>query len=176
MSDAPETSLPAPAVEIAAPVAPVAAPPPPAASAAPAPAAVAPPPAPPPAADPRVDALMTVLSETVAQDLGALPANVAATVRAIAPDSDPVAQRRALNAIRANGLATPPPAAPAPLAPPASTVVSMPAPSITTPAADDAAILARFERLRATAPLLASTFESANRDAITRATAARGTN
>lgn len=127
-----------------------------------------------PAIDPRIDALMAVLGETVAQDLGALPANVAATVRAIAGD-DPVAQRKAINAMRANGLAVSPLAAPAPLATPAST--TMPAPSVAPAAvsltADDASRLAEYEKLARVAPTLANAYRITHADSITRATAAR---
>lgn len=143
----------------------------PAASAAP----VAPPspaPASQPASDPRIDALMNVLGETVAQDLSALPANVAATVRAIAGD-DPVAQRKAINAMRANGLAVSPAA---PLAPPAST--TMPAAPVVDvkPAAagsDDAARLTEYEKLSKVAPTIAAAYRTSHADSINRALAAR---
>lgn len=127
-----------------------------------------------PASDPRVDALMAVLGETVAQDLGALPANVAATVKAIAGD-DPVAQRKAINAMRANGLAVSPLAAPAPLAPPASTTMPAPsvAPAAASPTADDASRLAEYEKLARVAPTLANAYRITHADSITRATAAR---
>lgn len=125
-----------------------------------------------PAADPRVDALMAVLGETVAQDLGALPANVAATVRAIAGD-DPVAQRKAINAMRANGLASV--ANSAPLPAPASTVMPMaPATPAASPAgADDAARLAEYEKLAKAAPTIANAYRLSHADSITRALAAR---
>lgn len=127
-----------------------------------------------PASDPRVDALMAVLGETVAQDLGALPANVAATVRAIAGD-DPVAQRKAINAMRANGLAVSPLAPPAPLATPASTTMPAPsvAPAAVSPTADDASRLAEYEKLARVAPTLANAYRITHADSITRATAAR---
>ena len=140
-----------------------------------APAAAAPvqPAAPAPASDPRIDALMAVLGETVSQDLGALPANVAATVRAIAGD-DPVAQRKAINAMRANGLATAPVAV-APLPTPASTVqpaapVAPAAPSATS---DDASRLAEFEKLQSAAPTIANAYRLTHADSINRALAAR---
>jgi 2-oxoglutarate dehydrogenase E2 component (dihydrolipoamide succinyltransferase) len=143
-----------------------------------APAAAAPvqssPPAASPASDPRIDALMAVLGETVSQDLGALPANVAATVRAIAGD-DPVAQRKAINAMRANGLATALAAPIAPLPPPASTVqpaapVAPTAPSVTS---DDASRLAEFEKLQSAAPTIANAYRLTHADSINRALAAR---
>jgi hypothetical protein len=138
-----------------------------------APAAAAPVQSAPPASDPRIDALMAVLGETVSQDLGALPANVAATVRAIAGD-DPVAQRKAINAMRANGLATAPVAV-APLPTPASTVqpaapVAPAAPSATS---DDASRLAEFEKLQSAAPTIANAYRLTHADSINRALAAR---
>jgi hypothetical protein len=138
-----------------------------------APAAAAPVQSAPPASDPRIDALMAVLGETVSQDLGALPANVAATVRAIAGD-DPVAQRKAINAMRANGLATAPVAV-APLPTPASTVqpaapVAPAAPSTTS---DDASRLAEFEKLQSAAPTIANAYRLTHADSINRALAAR---
>jgi hypothetical protein len=139
-----------------------------------APAAAAPVQSAPPASDPRIDALMAVLGETVSQDLGALPANVAATVRAIAGD-DPVAQRKAINAMRANGLAVAPAAPIAPLPTPASTVqpaapVAPAAPSTTS---DDASRLAEFEKLQSAAPTIANAYRLTHADSINRALAAR---
>jgi hypothetical protein len=126
-----------------------------------------------PASDPRIDALMGVLSETVTQDLSALPANVAATVRAIAGD-DPVAQRKAINAMRANGLATAP-AAVAPLPPPASTVqpAAPVAPVASSATSDDASRLAEFEKLQRAAPTIANAYRLTHADSINRALAAR---
>lgn len=143
----------------------------PAASAAKAPAPLAAPPAA-SVADPRVDALMAVLGETVAQDLGALPPNVAATVKAIAGD-DPVAQRKAINAMRANGLASV--ATAAPLPPPASTVMpaAPAAPIAQSPAADDGARLVEYEKLAKVAPTLANAYRLSHADSISRALAAR---
>lgn len=139
-----------------------------------APAAPSAPPAP-PSVDPRVDALMSVLGETVAQDMSTLPANVVSAVRALAPDTDPVAQRRAINAMRANGLATPPSTNAAPLPPPASTV--MPQPSAVTqpasPASDDASVLAEYEKLAKVAPTIANAYRVTHSASITRALAAR---
>lgn len=141
-----------------------------------APAAAAsaqPPPPAAPASDPRIDALMTVLGETVSQDLSALPANVAATVRAIAGD-DPVAQRKAINAMRANGLATAPVAV-APLPPPASTVqpAAPAAPVAPSATSDDASRLAEFEKLQSAAPTIANAYRLTHADSINRALAAR---
>lgn len=125
-----------------------------------------------PVADPRVDALMAVLGETVAQDLGALPPNVAATVKAIAGE-DPVAQRKAINAMRANGLASVTTAAPLP--PPASTVMpaAPAAPIAQSPATDDAARLAEYEKLSKAAPTIANAYRLSHADSISRALAAR---
>lgn len=143
----------------------------PAASAAPV-APSSPAPASQPASDPRIDALMNVLGETVAQDLSALPANVAATVRAIAGD-DPVAQRKAINAMRANGLAVSPTA---PLAPPASTTMPAAPVADVKPAAagsDDAARLNEYEKLTKVAPTIAAAYRTSHADSINRALAAR---
>jgi hypothetical protein len=139
-------------------------------AAAPSPAASAAPSAQPaPVADPRVDALVAVLGETVAQDLAALPPSVAAAVRAIAPDSDPVAQRRAINAMRANGLAVTTPA-PSTVAPPVTTMPSaQPAPAPAEPTGD-AAILARYEALKAQGRhILAANFYASHAPSIERA-------
>ena len=128
----------------------------PAAKAAPAPGDAPSQPAPvnaAPAPDPRVDALMAVLGETVTQDLAALPANVQSAVKAIAGD-DPVAQRKAINAMRANGIATPPAPAAAPAEP-----------------TGDAAVLAQYQSMKARgAHLSAATFYTQNAAAIERAT------
>ena len=115
---------------------------------------------------------MNVLGETVAQDLSALPANVAATVRAIAGD-DPVAQRKAINAMRANGLAVSPTA---PLAPPASTTMPAAPVADVKPAAagsDDAARLNEYEKLTKVAPTIAAAYRTSHADSINRALAAR---
>ena len=130
-----------------------------------------------PAADPRVDALMAVLGETVAQDLSGVPANVAATIRAIAGE-DPVAQRKALNAMRANGLASvTPAAAPSSIAAPASTTMpTAPVSVAATPANTDAARLAEYEKLSKVAPILASQYRQAHGAAIERASKSRPNN
>lgn len=122
----------------------------------------------PPAPDPRVDALMSVLGETVAQDLSALPANVAAAAKAIGGD-DPIALRRAINALRANGIATPAPAPPAPL--PAPTTTLPPSGPSAAPAAPtgDAAVRAEWMSLRQRgAHIAAASFYAANAAAIER--------
>lgn len=102
-----------------------------------------------PAADPRVDALLSVLGETVAQDLAREAPGVAAAVRAIAPDSDPVGQRRALNALRASGLAAGIVAPPAPVAPPTTTINPPPsaAPPVETQEGTDSALLRQYDEL-----------------------------
>lgn len=176
----PASSVQPPAPAVAAPQAPAATPakPPyvnPWQGRAPAPAVAAPSTSPQPAApaapvaDPRVDALMAVLGETVAQDMSALPANVAATVRAIAGD-DPVAQRKAINAMRANGIATPPAAAPAPLPPPANTMPAAAPPAAPVEPTGDAAVLAEYQRLKSRGAFIAaSAFYASNAGAIERA-------
>ena len=126
-----------------------------------------------PAPDPRVDALMAVLGETVTQDLSSVPANVAATIRAIA-GSDPVAQRKALNAMRANGLAS---VASTAIAAPASTTMPTAAVAVTaSPANTDASRLAEYEKLSRVAPILASQYRAAHGAAIERATKSRPNN
>lgn len=127
-----------------------------------------------PAADPRVDALMTVLGETVAQDLSGVPANVAATIRAIAGE-DPVAQRKALNAMRANGLAMGTTASN--ITAPASTTMPTAAVAVTaSPASTDAARLSEYEKLSKVAPILASQYRQAHGAAIERASKSRPNN
>lgn len=121
-----------------------------------------------PASDPRVDALMSVLGETVAQDLSALPANVAAAAKAIGGD-DPIALRKAINALRANGIATTAPAAPAPL--PAPTTTLPPSGPSAAPAAPtgDAAVRAEWMSLKQRgAHIAAASFYTANAAAIER--------
>lgn len=132
-----------------------------------APAAPTPPPAA-PAPDPRVDALLGVLGETVTQDLASLPANVAAAAKAIGGD-DPIALRKAINALRANGIATPAPAAPAPLPAPATTLPpSGPAAAAAAPTGD-AAVRAEWMSLKQRgAHIAAASFYAANAAAIER--------
>ena len=178
---APAPSAPAPTAAPAQTAAPVAPQPPrvnpwalrPAAPAA-KPASVAAPAAPPassepvaaPQGDPRVDALMGVLAETVAQDLSVLPPNVASSVRAIAGD-DPVAQRKAINAMRANGLAAVSSSAPLPM--PANTSpAAVPAPAPSSTAASDAAIAAKLAELQRVAPIRAVIFRQQNAEALAR--------
>jgi len=125
-------------------------------------------PAPQPVTDPRVDALMTVLGETVAQDLAALPPNVQGAVKAIAGD-DPVALRKAINAMRANGIAdtargTVP--LPASTAPGGAQPAPQPAPASSVAA--DAAIAAQYAKLQAVAPIRALVFRQQNAEALAR--------
>lgn len=123
-----------------------------------------------PAADPRVDALMGMMRETVEQDIATLPANVAAMVRAVGKD-DVMALRGAINAARANGLAAAPNA---PLPAPASTVMpTAPATPTAAPGGDDAVRLAEYEKLRGAAPTIAQAYRMAHADSISRALAAR---
>lgn len=130
----------------------------------PAPVNVAP--APQSVTDPRVDALMTVLGETVAQDLAALPPNVQGAVKAIAGD-DPVALRKAINAMRANGIAD---TARGTVPLPASTAPggAQPAPQPASSAAADAAIAAQYAKLQAVAPIRALVFRQQNAEALAR--------
>lgn len=136
------------------------------------------PPAPPAAPAPDVDALRrdmdglrAVIAGTVAQDLAAVAENVRASVLAIAGD-DPVAQRRTLDALRANGIAAPPSATPAPIAPPATTINAPPsvAPEVRTQEGADADVLRRYEALRRDGNhYLAGQFLLSNAGAIERA-------
>lgn len=126
-----------------------------------------------PAGDPRIEALMAVLGETVAQDIAALPANVQSAVKAIAGD-DPVAQRKAINAMRANGIASP---SPAPIPAPASTVAPIaPATPTPNPTGDDASRLAEWEKLQRIAPIMAEGYRTTHGASIDRAIKARGSN
>lgn len=124
-----------------------------------------------PVTDPRVDALMTVLGETVTQDLASLPPNVQGAVKAIAGD-DPVALRKAINAMRANGIATAPAApAPAPLPMPTTTTAAPAAPAA-APAepTGDAAVLAQYQHMKSKgAHIAAASFYAQNAGSIERA-------
>lgn len=124
-----------------------------------------------PVSDPRVDALMAVLGETVTQDLAALPPNVQSAVKAIAGD-DPVAQRKAINAMRANGIATPPAgSASAPLPMPTTTTAAPAAPAA-APAepTGDAAALAQYQSMKSKgAHIAAASFYAQNAGSIERA-------
>lgn len=182
---APAHSAPAPAAPPAQTAAPVAPQPPrvnpwalrpaPAAKAAPAPGDAPSQPAPvnavpasQPAPDPRVDALMAVLGETVTQDLAALPANVQSAVKAIAGD-DPVAQRRAINAMRANGIAdTSRAAVPLPANTTPGVAQPAPQPAPASSAAADAAIAAQHAKLQGVAPIRALLFRQQNAEALAR--------
>lgn len=121
-----------------------------------------------PVTDPRVDALMALVADTVAQDLAAESESVRKAVVAIAPN-DPAAQRQALNILRANGIAgttrgivplpastAPGGAQPAPQSAPASS------------AAADAAIAAQYAKLQALAPIRALVFRQQNAEALAR--------
>ena len=142
----------------------------PPAAAAPAPAPAAPPPAPNVealAAD--VAGLRAALAESVNDTLATMPAGVQKTVRDLAGD-DPIAQRRVLSAMRANGLATPPPVIPTG----ATTAPTQPAPAPAPVVSPDDAALAEYERMHAAgAPIRATAFLAQNRAAIERARAAR---
>jgi len=124
-----------------------------------------------PVTDPRVDALMAVLGETVTQDLAALAPNVQGAVKAIAGD-DPVALRKAINAMRANGIATAPVApAPAPLPMPTTTTAAPAAPAA-APAepTGDAAVLAQYQHMKSKgAHIAAASFYAQNAGSIERA-------
>jgi hypothetical protein len=128
-----------------------------------------------PAADPRVDALLGVLGESVAQDRKALPPNVDALVSQLAGD-DVLAQRKVLNALRANGIASA--HAPAPIAPAATTINAPPvaAPEVRTQESGDADLLTHYQKLKASGShYAASNFLIKHSDAITRAQARQST-
>ncbi len=121
-----------------------------------------------PAADPRIDALMAIVSEDVARDLAAVPENVRAAVRAFAGD-DPIAQRNALATMRANGLT-----GPVTLPPGASTAVPTQQPAPAPVQSPDAAALAHYDSLVAKgAHISAAAFAAGHGAAIARARAAR---
>jgi hypothetical protein len=130
-----------------------------------APAAVAPPVA--PAVDPRVNDLMAIVSEDVARDLASVPENVRATVRSLAGD-DPIAQRRVLATLRANGVT-----GPVVLPPGATTAVPSGQPAPAADVSPDAAHLAEYERARTVAPQYAAAYRSQHAASIARALAAR---
>jgi hypothetical protein len=115
-----------------------------------------------------VEGLRGIIGRTVEQDLTAVPANVAAAVRAAS--TDPIEQRRLLDVMRANGLASPQPAAPAPLPPPANTMPAAAPPAAPVEPTGDAAVLAEFQRLKSRgAHITASAFYAANAAVIERA-------
>lgn len=175
-----------PAAPALAPVAPVAAQPPAppaprvlnpyaAAPARPAaPAAVAPqaPPAeaaPTPAADPRIDGLMAALRESVGEQLAGISEGARKTVLDLAGD-DPIAQRRILATLRANGVT-----GPVTLPPGASTAVPSGQPAPAPVASPDVDALSRWESLREKgAHITAAAFRATHGVAIDRALAARG--
>lgn len=176
-----------PAAPAPAPIAPVAAQPPPppaprvlnpyaAAPARPAaPAAVAPPteaPAPTaPAADPRIDGLMAALRESVGEQLAGISEGARKTVLDLAGD-DPIAQRRVLATLRANGVT-----GPVTLPPGASTAVPSGQPAPAPVASPDVDALSRWTSLREKgAHITAAAFRATHGAAIDRALAARGSN
>lgn len=172
-----------PAAPTVAPVAPVAAQPPappaprvlnpyaaapsrPAAPAAVAPSTEAPaPPAPP--ADPRIDGLMAALRESVGEQLAGISEGARKTVLDLAGD-DPIAQRRILATLRANGVT-----GPVTLPPGASTAVPTQQPTPAPTVSPDAAHLAEYERTRAVAPQYAEAYRAGHSASIARALAAR---
>jgi len=176
-----------PATPAPAPIAPVAAqpPPPPAPrvlnpyaampSRPAAPAAVAPPteaPAPTaPAADPRIDGLMAALRESVGEQLAGISEGARKTVLDLAGD-DPIAQRRVLATLRANGVT-----GPVTLPPGASTAVPSGQPAPAPVASPDVDALSRWTSLREKgAHITAAAFRATHGAAIDRALAARGSN
>lgn len=121
-----------------------------------------------PVTDPRVDALMALVADTVTQDLAAESESVRKAVVAIAPN-DPAAQRQALNILRANGIAgsargTVP--LPASTAPGGAQPAPQPAPA--SSAAADAAIAAQYAKLQTAAPIRALLFRQQNAEALAR--------
>jgi len=138
-----------------------------------APAAVAPPteaPAPTaPAADPRIDGLMAALRESVGEQLAGISEGARKTVLDLAGD-DPIAQRRVLATLRANGVT-----GPVTLPPGASTAVPSGQPAPAPVASPDVDALSRWESLREKgAHITAAAFRATHGVAIDRALAARG--
>ncbi len=146
---------------------------------APAAPVAAPPPAasPTPAEDPRLammtrdlEGLRSVVAISAQREVNALPESHRAYVLAQAGD-DPVAQMRAVEALRAHGLL---PSAPQVVPQGTTTLPAQPAPSpAPSPANPEASILATYEALRAKSPQVAANYYVANAAAITRARAAR---
>lgn len=142
---------------------------------APSPVAAAPQPDPLAALRADVEGLRGIIGRTVEQDLATVPANVAAAVRAAS--ADPIEQRRLLDVLRANGIAAPT-AAPAPIAPAATTINAPPvaAPEVRTQEGSDADLLAHHQRLLANGQhYAASSFLLKHSEAITRAQARQST-
>jgi hypothetical protein len=140
-----------------------------------APAAVAPPteaPAPTaPAADPRIDGLMAALRESVGEQLAGISEGARKTVLDLAGD-DPIAQRRVLATLRANGVT-----GPVTLPPGASTAVPSGQPAPAPVASPDVDALSRWTSLREKgAHITAAAFRATHGAAIDRALAARGSN
>lgn len=140
-----------------------------------APAAVAPPteaPAPTaPAADPRIDGLMAALRESVGEQLAGISEGARKTVLDLAGD-DPIAQRRVLATLRANGVT-----GPVTLPPGASTAVPSGQPAPAPVASPDVDALSRWASLREKgAHITAAAFRATHGAAIDRALAARGSN
>lgn len=140
-----------------------------------APAAVAPPteaPAPTaPAADPRIDGLMAALRESVSEQLAGISEGARKTVLDLAGD-DPIAQRRVLATLRANGVT-----GPVTLPPGASTAVPSGQPAPAPVASPDVDALSRWTSLREKgAHITAAAFRATHGAAIDRALAARGSN
>jgi len=138
-----------------------------------APAAVAPPteaPAPTaPAADPRIDGLMAALRESVGEQLAGISEGARKTVLDLAGD-DPIAQRRVLATLRANGVT-----GPVTLPPGASTAVPSGQPAPAPVASPDVDALSRWTSLREKgAHITAAAFRATHGAAIDRALAARG--
>lgn len=156
--------------------APVAAKPEAPAAAPPPPVAAAPQPDPLAALRADVEGLRGIIGRTVEQDLATVPANVATAVRAAS--ADPIEQRRLLDVLRANGIAVSPTAAPAPIAPAATTINAPPvaAPEVRTQESGDADLLTHYQKLKASgAHYAASNFLIKHSDAITRAQARQST-
>ncbi len=140
-----------------------------------APAAVAPsteptaPAAPP--ADPRIDGLMAALRESVGEQLAGISEGARKTVLDLAGD-DPIAQRRVLATLRANGVT-----GPVTLPPGASTAVPSGQPAPAPVASPDVDALSRWTSLREKgAHITAAAFRATHGAAIDRALAARGSN
>lgn len=126
----------------------------------------------PKADDPRIasmsselEALRGVLSRQAATELAALPENVRKYVETAAGDS-PAKRLDMVAMLRASGLVT----APAAVPPGATTLPQAPLPPAQdATATTEASVLAEYERLAKSSPILASNFERSNRAVINRA-------
>jgi len=117
----------------------------------------------------RVASLSSVLTRQASAELAAVPENVRAYVSQIA-GTDAAKQLDALHAMRAAGLVPATPAA----VPTGATTMSAPSAPPAAPVADpDSRVLAEYERLASSSPIMAAAFRTTNSAAITRATAAR---